>query len=234
MFWKSKIRSPITLEDREWIEQSFLWLKEKFGEEYLRKREVVLPTKSYFDKKFNGDQGDAFFVFERVGKFMDINLERINLQLYSEQRPMEYSENIISLIEDNVQLTSGRYIQYNDGTVARFSPNPDEFIKDHRDSLLSSEEIQLLKRTGVIGISALIDVKEKRIIKLTKEGLTEVNDDLMKKILDILVKNISVSPKKYVSTAPDYRYIVKGFSINVHENKRSNPHRTSNTRKQLI
>ena len=145
MFWKSKIRSPITLEDREWIEQSFLWLKEKFGEEYLRKREVVLPTKSYFDKKFNGDQGDAFFVFERVGKFMDINLERINLQLYSEQRPMEYSENIISLNEDNVQLTSGRYIQYSDGTVARFSPNPDEFIKDHRDSLLSSEEIQLLK-----------------------------------------------------------------------------------------
>ncbi len=65
-FWDSRIRCPITLEDREWLEDALCWFEEVFGKDLLIHKKTITPTKEYFDKKFTGAKSDAIDIFNRL------------------------------------------------------------------------------------------------------------------------------------------------------------------------
>jgi hypothetical protein len=118
MFWRNKISCPISKEDKEWLEDSFLWLEDEFGSSIIKERPITLPTKEYWDKPFSGNENDAFYVLDYVREGMFINREvNIDLVFYSEQQPVEFSEGIVSVQDENIELTAGRYIQYDKNDI---------------------------------------------------------------------------------------------------------------------
>lgn len=118
MFWRNKIKCPISEADKEWLEDSLLWLEKEFGSSAIKECPITLPTKEYWDKPFSGNENDAFYVLEYVRKQMFINREvNIDLIFYSEQQPLEFSEGIISVQDENTELTAGMYIQYDKNNI---------------------------------------------------------------------------------------------------------------------
>ncbi len=89
MFWNKKDKLPVTQEDKEWIEDSLLTLKQIFTEaDYYKNIETILPTKRFYDKDFTGSEEDAQFIFEQTKIYMDIEHDGIKLKLFS-NNPME-------------------------------------------------------------------------------------------------------------------------------------------------
>ena len=51
-FWSRDIKSPITEEDQNWLEDAFLWYEDQFGRESLTAFKTLTPTKSDFNWEF--------------------------------------------------------------------------------------------------------------------------------------------------------------------------------------
>jgi hypothetical protein len=85
MFWNKKLKLPVTQEDQNWVEESFSFLKDSLGELNIFGITTLTPTKNYFDCDFDGSQRDAEFILERCCSLMDIPLEKIILEFYSEE-----------------------------------------------------------------------------------------------------------------------------------------------------
>lgn len=117
MFWKKKHNCPIEIEDKEWIEDSFLWIKKEFGENVFLKNAMVLPTKEFFDGQFQSSAEDAFYLFKKVGELLGMNLKNFNFNIYKEDPPIEFSEGLITMYDQDTALTSGKYVQDEYGNV---------------------------------------------------------------------------------------------------------------------
>ncbi len=48
-------KCPIKLETKEWIEDSFKWLIEEFGQETFHNMRMILPDDQFFPDHFSGD-----------------------------------------------------------------------------------------------------------------------------------------------------------------------------------
>ena len=85
MFWKKKPKLPITPEDQIWVEESLSFLKESLGEDCLLAVETVTPTKTFFNRDFDGSEEDAQFILGRCQELMDIPKGKVSLDFYSEE-----------------------------------------------------------------------------------------------------------------------------------------------------
>ncbi|MFT4535636.1 MAG: hypothetical protein ACI9P5_003006 [Saprospiraceae bacterium] len=83
MFWKQKNKCPITIEDKEWIENQLYWLNENIVN--IKEQPTVLPTKKFFNWKFTGVEEDAKFVLDKIGDYCNVNTDEIYLDFYSEE-----------------------------------------------------------------------------------------------------------------------------------------------------
>lgn len=73
--------SPLTDEERQWLDRSFNWLRDEFGEERLR-RPIVLPTEAFFPDRYLGTPADVSVLFDRVCQHMEVDRDRVTLELY--------------------------------------------------------------------------------------------------------------------------------------------------------
>lgn len=73
--------SPLTDEERQWLDRSFTWLRNEFGEERLR-RPMVLPTAAFFPDRYLGTAADVSVLFGRVCQYMEVDRDRVTLKLY--------------------------------------------------------------------------------------------------------------------------------------------------------
>ncbi|WP_459212506.1 hypothetical protein [Aquimarina rhabdastrellae] len=85
MFWKKKIKLPITLEDKEWIDEDLKWLKTNFGEVHFNEIRTITPTKDFYNIDFTGKEEDAQRVLERTKELMAIKDVDIKLDFFSDQ-----------------------------------------------------------------------------------------------------------------------------------------------------
>lgn len=79
-------KCPVEAEDKAWIEESMLWLIEEFGADTLRNRSVILPTIDFFPDQFSGDEDDLPALVNRVCAYMDVDPQRVELELFSDAR----------------------------------------------------------------------------------------------------------------------------------------------------
>lgn len=103
------------------------------------------------------------------------------------------------------------------GYYAGFAPNPNEFLQKNVDHYFTKSEISTLKSLDVFSLNAIIHVTEGRIVKLYHGDGLEIEQEFLDKLTEVLLRNISVKPRKYVSTAEQYEYIVKSFSLLAYE-----------------
>jgi hypothetical protein len=92
-FWQRKNEPPITETDKEWVEDSLLWLAELFTPEVFRSLVTVTPDKQYFDHDFTATEDDVDFILERLTSIMNIKPWEIQIMYFS-TKPTEISEGI--------------------------------------------------------------------------------------------------------------------------------------------
>jgi len=93
MFWKKKYQPPVTTADKQWIEESLLWLAEVFDPFYFKTLPTITPDKEYFDYNFNHTEEDADFILKRLTDLMNIDGWEIGLMFFSEEAT-EFSEGL--------------------------------------------------------------------------------------------------------------------------------------------
>ena len=64
MFGWFEIKSPLTAEQRRWIDTRFAWLRNEFGEERLR-GVVITPTQEFFPDRYRATEEDAAVLLDR-------------------------------------------------------------------------------------------------------------------------------------------------------------------------
>ena len=79
MFWKKKIKSPVSEADEEWLNADLTWLREAFGEEHFQSIPTKTPTIDFYNRTFSGIEDDAQYVLEQTQKMM--GLENVKIQL---------------------------------------------------------------------------------------------------------------------------------------------------------
>jgi hypothetical protein len=111
--WKKEAKIPITDIDKRWIETSLLMLAEMFEPDYLKSLITIPPDKKYFDRRFNGTEEDAIFVFKSLVSLMHIDAWEIELMFYS-NRPTKFSEGIVATPQEKLKgswkSSSGEYV----------------------------------------------------------------------------------------------------------------------------
>lgn len=112
----SKPKPTVTPEDKEWVEDAFIWLDSQYGRDFLQNVKIIEPTKEYFDHWFQGKEEDAEFVLRQCMTYMDIKGVDVGLYFFSEA-PMEFeSEGITATNSDegigtNDQFALGKYTE---------------------------------------------------------------------------------------------------------------------------
>lgn len=156
MNWFKKNKCPITEEDKDWLEESFLWFEGILGKDFILNRETILPTKQYFNWDYQSKEGDAQKVLEVISKLMEVDPKRINLCFYSEVGNVEFTEGIITRNID--KLTAGKYVEFADGNIE-----------------IWIEEKQLKDPVSLIATMA----HELAHVKLLGDNLIEENDEYL-------------------------------------------------------
>lgn len=154
--WKNN-RLPITVDDKDWLIESFLFFDNRLGKDFLLSRPLVLPTKDFFDLQFSQTEKDALYVFRKITEIMQVDLSRTKLTFYSEPRQIELTEGLTT-IQGDYKSTAGKYIEYNDGAVE-----------------IMIERNQLKNPISLIATMA----HEVAHLKLLGEGILKQNDELL-------------------------------------------------------
>lgn len=156
MFWKRKIKCPITTTDKDWIENRMDWIDDKLF--CISDRATILPTPDFFGEKYDASMTAARPIFHKIGKCMGIDTDKINLDFY--QEGADKSDRFIN--------SSGK------GTLGLYSANP--FKQDIQI------EIQLLKQPErLVAVMAhelshhfLIGQRNLRIEGIEEEYMTDL------------------------------------------------------------
>lgn len=97
MFWKKKNKLPVTLEDKDWVDEKIEWLKQELSERHFLNIRTVTPTKNYFERVFDKSEKDAEYILEKVSSLMCVKNLEIDL--------IFYSDNVVEM-EDGSILTT--------------------------------------------------------------------------------------------------------------------------------
>lgn len=93
-----KPKPTVNQDDKEWIEDAFIWLEEQYGKEYLKGIRVIEPTSEFFDHKFSGSEEDAHYALARCLEYMDIKSVDVKLYFFNEA-PMSFEDEGIILTQ---------------------------------------------------------------------------------------------------------------------------------------
>ncbi|MDQ4122470.1 MAG: hypothetical protein M3209_13615 [Acidobacteriota bacterium] len=78
-------KCPVEAEDKEWLEDAFLWLIDEFGAETLRDLTVVLPTDEFFPDQYSSSEEDLRQLVNRVCDYMNVEPERVELRFFTDR-----------------------------------------------------------------------------------------------------------------------------------------------------
>jgi hypothetical protein len=79
---------------KEWVDKSFLWLIEEFGEDTLRSVAVVTPTPEFFPNPYDTSPEAAASLVHTVCGYMHVDPARLDLRFYQDRACCPDSESI--------------------------------------------------------------------------------------------------------------------------------------------
>lgn len=163
----NKLKPSVTKEDKDWIDDSFLWFEGQYGRNYLKSVRIIEPTREFFNIEFSGKEEDAHFVLSKCLEYMDIKAVKVDLNFYSEA-PIDFEEEgvFITQSEEGNELKDS----YPLGTYSEASPN--HFLIDLERGQLNDPHSMIA--TIAHELSHLILLGEGRIQE-NDEELTDLN-----------------------------------------------------------
>jgi hypothetical protein len=88
MFGWSKPQKPLDDAAKAWVEGRLGWLSDQFGAEVFTRRAVLLPTTDCFPDRVDGSEESVRRLLDRVCRYMDVEPDRVELQLYRDTRSL--------------------------------------------------------------------------------------------------------------------------------------------------
>lgn len=155
-----KPKPTVTPEDKDWVEDAFLWLEQQYGKDFLKNVVTIEPTKEFFPLDFKGTEENAAQLTEMICDYMHIKNIKIDLHYFSD-KPIELTEGIVT-----TQSEKGFGFQNKNklGTYSEHGPNKYSI----------GIELELLK--DPINLIATL-AHELSHLTLLGEGRLEVNDE---------------------------------------------------------
>jgi len=80
-----KPKPLVTVEEREWIEDSLLRLIELFGFDQFCKQQTILPEPEFFPDRYTPDEEGLQRLIARVSQYMNVGSEQLEFHVYSER-----------------------------------------------------------------------------------------------------------------------------------------------------
>jgi hypothetical protein len=81
---KNPVDCPVNEEMRLWMENAMLWLAGSFGEDSLKKRQILTPEYNDFPIAYNGHPNSALATLKIIAGQMEISADDIQLDIYKE------------------------------------------------------------------------------------------------------------------------------------------------------
>lgn len=102
-------------EQKEWLENAFLWLIDEIGADILRSVEVILPIEEYFPEPFAGSPSDIRTMVERVCGYMDVDSAKVVVEFFADEdgsrlHPLAAAEETPRHAIGTYHMRGGRYI----------------------------------------------------------------------------------------------------------------------------
>ncbi len=76
-------KCPVSDDDKEWLEECFLWLIEEFGADALRDLRMVLPSDEFFPDRFSADMTFARRILRRICGYMNVDYDVVELRRFT-------------------------------------------------------------------------------------------------------------------------------------------------------
>lgn len=94
-----KPKPTVTPEDKDWIEEAFLWLEGEYTRDYLKNVKTIEPTKEFFPIDFKGTEENAEYFVRMICEYMDIKDVQVDLHYFSD-KPLELTEGIVTTLNE--------------------------------------------------------------------------------------------------------------------------------------
>lgn len=163
---RRKQECPVDEEIRIWIENTFIWLIKKLGEEKIKNCRTLLPIEDHFPVKSNDATQIVNTVLKVVATQMDVDPKQIVMDFYQEE-PLE--------LKGDFGYTIFTQQEPEDSHSAGLYQGKDE----NGQYLISIEKNQLKELDKLVATLA----HEIAHIKILGEGLLEKNDEYLTDIL---------------------------------------------------
>ncbi|MFC5861987.1 hypothetical protein ACFPT7_06760 [Acidicapsa dinghuensis] len=79
--FSSRVKLPVTDEDRLWVDEGFARLEGMVGRQRMLDAKVRLPVDADFPDRFDGSEAAAERMFERICGYMEVDGEKIDFEL---------------------------------------------------------------------------------------------------------------------------------------------------------
>ncbi len=93
---KNSFTPTVTQEDKDWVENSFLWLIENFGLERLNKQPFIIPNSENFAYTNLKDPNQFQQLFEQICGYWDLNPTDISIEIFDDIITKQWSTGIKS------------------------------------------------------------------------------------------------------------------------------------------
>jgi tetratricopeptide (TPR) repeat protein len=135
LFGRKKSYSPtVTPEDKEWVENSLLWLIENFGLERLNKQPFISPTYENFPYTNLKDPEQFQQLFEQLCGYMDLDHLEISVKFFDDLLTKQWN---IGIQSENAKFAMG-FFERNDGSKEKpFSIQVATSSLEHADLLVA-------------------------------------------------------------------------------------------------
>jgi len=84
MFWETP-KLPVTEDQQKWIDESFRWLLQTFGETGFLAHRTILPEPAFFPDKYRGTQDCVLTLVKRVCGYMEVDPNQVETNFFSDK-----------------------------------------------------------------------------------------------------------------------------------------------------
>jgi hypothetical protein len=109
---------PVSESAREVVDRALAWFTELWSEETLQSVPVILPTPEFFPDPWETTDEHAQAVFDRICGYMGIPVERVRLELFRPEDPMQEIRHSLPHWEEHSSGAAGVYLHRKPGEEA--------------------------------------------------------------------------------------------------------------------
>lgn len=159
MFWSNKNKLPITIEDKNWVDENVNWLKTELKDDFYS-LETITPTKKYFSRVFDGSRDDARYVLRVLKEIFKMQDKKVSLRFFN---------------ESSVKMSDGSLLTSPADIHGKWNGASGTYQEWYGKIIISIEESQLKNPTSLIATMA----HELSHYFLLGQNRIEENDELL-------------------------------------------------------